>query len=287
MCGRESRAEYRAPVRPFAIAAIVLALTVTGACGGGDEDEDLDATATTGPATTLAPPTTVSGPTVPPADLTLRITDVRLTLNANEADNGIRVLLPAGVPNVSVTLRGVPSPNRAISVCQARELERRMDAASCRTPQDGEAATLPLGATASGVEIVQLGAVGSGAEGNAATLEEVTIRYSASSREVNVRLAQIAAGEAGGRPAFGLTPPSADGSYRASLAWNVIAVFGGNLGTGQLELVQGGSVANQAQGSADVRLTGTVPAPAENVVIRAQNVGSSALVTPKLSLLLP
>jgi hypothetical protein len=200
----------------------------------------------------------------------------------------MRILLPAGVATASVTLTGLPTPNRVISVCQARDLDSRLSSAACRTPANGEAVMVALGAAATGVEIVQVGVTGAGPAGNSAALDEVTIRYAASSREVSARLPQVAAGDAGGAPAFGLTPAGADGAYRGTLGWTVIAVFGGTPASGQLELVQGGAVANQAQGSAaGVQLNGKVPAPGTEAAIRIRNVGVSALVTPKLTALLP
>jgi hypothetical protein len=67
----------------------------------------------------------------------------------------------------------------------------------------------------------------------------------------------------------------------------VIGVFGGAPSSGQLELLQGGAVINQAQGGADVRLNGNVPPPAGDVAIRVRNPGAAALVSPKLTVVLP
>jgi hypothetical protein len=287
--GDDGKHEYRAPVRRLGIVAMVLGMAVAAAACGDDGEGDGEAggaTATTAGATTAPVQSTAPATTVAATSLTLRITDLRL-VNSEESDNGMRVLLPAGVPNASVTLTGLPSPNRVISVCQARELDGRANASTCRTPASGEAVNVALGSAASGVEIVQLGVSSGGPEGNATALEEVTIRYSASSREVNMRLPSMAAGETGGRPTFTLTPPSTDGAYRASLNWTVIPVFGGSAGTGQVELVQGGNVINPSQSSAAVRLNGNVPAPVGEVAIRVQNVGGAAMLTPKLTLLLP
>ena len=269
---------------------MVMAMTAaTAGCGGGDDGAgDVDGSASGPAATTTVPvPSTAGGTTVPSSNLTLKITDLRL-VNSEESDNGVRVLLPAGVATASVTVTGLPTPNRVVSVCQARELDSRLSGAACRTPTNGEAMTVTLGTAATGIEIVQVGTTGSGAAGNSAALEEVTIRYAASSRELNVRLPQIAAGESGGRPSFGLTPPSTDGTYRGTLNWTVIPVFGGSPSTGQLELVQGGTVAGQAQGgSGGVQLTGKLSPPVGETSIRIRNTGESALVTPKLSVLLP
>jgi hypothetical protein len=196
-------------------------------------------------------------------------------------------MLPAGVTGASITVTGLPTPNRVISVCQANELERRLSTAACRVPANGEAVTLPLGSDTTGVEIIQVGVSGAGPGANVTSLEEVTIRYTASSREVNVRLPQIASGESSGRPTFTLTPAGPSGDYRASLTWSVIQVFGGSSSSARIELLQGANAANKTEGGGlDVRLNGTL-APASEASIRVSNVGASALVSPKLALLLP
>ena len=257
-----------------------------GGDGGGGTDEDVGGAAPTTAAVSTAPPTTATG-TGPRTDLTLRIADVRLE-NSEESDNGVRILLPNGVATASVTLTGLPSPNRVISVCQARELERRLSTAVCRQPASGESTTVTLGADASGIEIVQAGLSSSGPEGNTTTLGEVTIRYAASSREVDVRMSQIASGESGARPSFSLTPAGTSGAYRATLTWTVIQVFGGTPSNAQVEVVQGGNVVNSAQGGGlQVQLNGNVPPPVADAAVRVQNIGTSALVNPKLDLLLP
>lgn len=261
---------------------------VAAACGGdGDDGGNVAAASSTMASTTAAAPTTTAATTAAATDLTLRMTDVRL-LNSEESDNAVRILLPAGVTTASVTVNGLPSPNRVISVCQANDLDRRLTTAACRMPASGEAVSVVLGSAATGVEIVQAGLSSAGPEGNTTNLGDVTIRYTASSRDVSVRLSQIAAGESGARPTFSLTPASAGGAYQARLTWTVIQVFGGTPSSASLELVQGGNVVNKAEGGGlEVRLNGNVPAPVGEAAIRAQNVGSSALVSPKLVLLLP
>lgn len=283
--------EYGAPVRRFRRIALLVAMMVAAAaCGGGGDDatdDEVDgATPTTVAATTVPVPTTGGGTAVPSANLTLRITDLR-PVHSEEADNGVRVMLPAGVTTASVTVNGLPSPNRVISVCQANDLDRRMSAAACRMPANGEAVNVTLGSAASGVEIVQGGTSSSGPAGSMTILEDVTIRYSASSREVTARLAQIAAGESGGRPSFSLTPAGSSGTYRAQLAWSVIQVFGGTPSSAQLELVQGGNATKQTEGGGlQVRLEGTL-SPAGEAAFRVTNNGSAAMVTPRLTLLFP
>ena len=152
---------YGAPVARLGRITTVLAMTLAAAAcgGGGGSDVGSGTTATTAATTTV--PSTVPGTTVPPTALMLRITDARL-VSSEEADNGMRILLPAGVATAAVTLTGLPSPNRVVSVCQARELDSRMPGAACRMPANGEAVTMTLGLAATGVEIVQIGASGTG-----------------------------------------------------------------------------------------------------------------------------
>ena len=273
-------------MRRFGMVAMVLAMTAAGCGGDSGGDSDGASSASTVAATTVPVPSTAAGTTVPPTDLTLRITDVRL-VNSEEPDRGMRVVLPAGVTTASVTLTGVPSPDRVISVCQAPDLDGQLSGARCRAPASGEAVTVALGGAAKGVEIIHDALSGAGTTGTSVALEDVTIRYAASTRELSVRLPQIASGGSGARPTFALTPASADGTYRATLTWAVIQVFGGTPSNGQLELLQGGSVASQAQGGGEVRLSGNVPSPGGDVAIRVQNLGGSAMVTPKLTALLP
>lgn len=115
----------------------------------------------------------------------------------------------------------------------------------------------------------------------------MTIRYSASSREIRARLPQIAGSDsAPSPPAFSLTLASTNGAYRAQLNWTVIPVFGGTDSRGRLEVVQGASVTNQANSTAsEARLEGTSP-PGE-ADLRIQDVGTAAKMTPKLTILLP
>ncbi|MDQ2694307.1 MAG: hypothetical protein M3Z21_02815 [Pseudomonadota bacterium] len=267
---------------------VVMAATAAG-CGGGSSDEtvgDVEPAPERPPVTTAPVPTTVGGTTVPPTNLSLRLTDVRV-VNSEESDSGMRILLPAGVTTASVTVNGLPSPNQVISVCQAKELDRRLSGAACRKPANGEAVTVTLGSAASGVEIAQVGVSGSGPEGNITTLTDVTVRYAASSREVSLRLQEVAGGDAGGRPTVAMTP-AGPGAYRAQLNWKIIPVFGGTDSRGQLEFLQGGNVANQAEGAnTQVTLNGTAPAGAGDVALRIRNVGTAAMVTPQLTATFP
>lgn len=252
-----------------------------GSSGGGDIDGEIEAAPERPPLSTSAVPTTSGGTTIPATNLALRLTDVRV-LASEESDSGMRILLPAGVATASVTVNGLPSPNRVISVCQANDLDRRLSAAACRTPANGEAVTVTLGSAATGVEIVQVGASGSGPEGNITSLSDVTIRYAASSREVSLRLQEIAGGDEGGRPTFTMMP-AGSGTYRAQLNWSIIPVFGGTDSRGQIELLQGGNVANQAEGAnTQAQFNGAAPAGATDLAIRIRNIGAAAMVTPQL-----
>jgi hypothetical protein len=277
-------------VRRFKILALLLAMmALTAGCGGSggdDTEEDVEAAPERPPLSTSVVPTTAGGTTVPPTSLTLRLTDVQV-VNSEESDSGMRVLLPAGVATASVTVNGLPTPNRVISVCQARELDRRLSGAACRTPANGEAVTVTLGSAATGVEIAQVGLAGSGPGGNITTLSEVTIRYAASSREVSLRLQEIAGSDGGGQPTFTMTP-AGTGTYRAQLNWKIIPVFGGTDSRGRLELVQGGNVASQNEGTnTQAQLTGTAPTGAGDVALRIRNVGAAAMVTPHLTATFP
>jgi len=268
---------------------VVVMTAVAAGCGGSggdDTDAEVEPAPERPPLTTIAVPTTSGGSTVPATNLTLRLSEVRV-VNSEESDSGMRILLPPGVATASVTVNGLPSPNRVISVCQAKELERRLSGAACRTPANGEAVTVTLGAAATGVEIAQVGVSGSGPGGNITTLTDVTIRYAASSREVSLRLQDVAGSDEGGRPTFAMTP-AGGGSYRATLTWRIIPVFGGTDSRAQLEVVQGGNVINQADGAnTQAQITGTAPAGASDVALRIRNVGVAAMVTPQLTATFP
>ena len=270
--------------------ALLLVMTAVaagcGSSGGDDTDTDVEPAPDRPPLSTSAVPTTSGGTTVPATNLTLRLTDVRV-VNSEESDSGMRIMLPAGVATASVTVNGLPSPNRVISVCQAKELDRRLSGAACRTPANGEAVTVTLGAASTGVEIAQVGVSGSGPEGNVTNLSDVTIRYAASSREISLRLQEIAGSDEGGRPTVTMTP-AGTGTYRAQLNWKIIPVFGGTDSRGRLELLQGGNVTNQTEGANTQALfNGTAPAGAGDVAIRIRNVGTAAMVTPQLTVTFP
>lgn len=267
-------------------AALVLAGSAA-ACGGGGGGDNSDAGAPA--ATTTAPvaTTAATGTTLPATNLSLRMTDVRVG-NSEESDNAVRVLLPPGVTTATVSITGLPSPNQVISVCQANDLQQRLPTAVCRMPAAGATATLPLGNGATGVEIVQVGANGSGPGASVTALSDVTIAYAASSRDVSVRLPQIEAGDTGAKPTFTLTPAGASGAYKAVLDWTVIQVFGGTASNAQLELVQNGNSVNKASGGGlEVQLTGNVPSPPGDAGFRVQNIGTGALVNVRLALTLP
>jgi hypothetical protein len=262
--------------------ALVMTVAAAGCGSGGGSGSASGSNSTAGTSTTIPP--TSAQPGGPATNFTLRITNVHL-LNSEETDNALRIQLPGGVTTASVTLTGLPTPNQVISVCQAATLDQKLAAATCRNPANGQAVTLPLGPATPVVEVDQVGVSGAGAGGNTTAIDQVTIQYAASSRQLNVRLPQVAANDVG--PAFALTPASADGSYQASLSWTVILTFGGAAANGQLELVQGGNVTNQAAAGANVKLSGNVPPPVGDVAIRVRNPGAAALVAPHLTMTLP
>lgn len=266
-------------------AAWLLMALAAGACGSG-KGSGSETVGTPAASTTTPVASTAGGTTVPPTNLTLRITDLRLVIS-EETNRGVRVLLPAGVASAKVTLPDIPAPNRAISVCQTQDLNAVMSSATCRTPTGSDPVTVTLGAEARGVEIIHVSTPISGPTTSTFNLKEVDISYTASSREVNVRLPQIENGDAGGRPTFALTPAATDGAYRATFAWQVIQTFGGTPSLGQLELLSAGSAADHSQGSPETRLNGTAPAPRTDLAIRATNLGTSVLINPTLNLLLP
>lgn len=277
-------------MRRFKTLALLLVMSAVAAgCGGSGGEEtvgDVEPAPERPPLTTTPVPTTAGGTTVPLTNLTLRLTDVRV-VNSEESDSGLRILLPAGVATASVTVNGLPSPNRVISVCQARELDKRLSGAACRTPANGEAVTVTLGSAATGIEVAQVGVSGSGPEGNITALSDVTVRYAASSREVRLRLQEVPGSDGGGRPTFSMTP-AGTGTYRAQLNWKIIQVFGGTDSRGSLELLQGGNVSNQAESNnTQAQLNGTAPAGAGDLAIRIRNIGTAAMVTPQLTATFP
>ena len=253
------------------------------ACGGGGSS-----TATSGSSTSAAPATTptTAAATGPTTNLTLKVADVHLAAS-EESDSGMRILLPAGVASATVTLAGLPSPNPVIQVCQANNLDQRMTGATCKQPTSGQAVTLTLGSSATGVEVAQVGPIDTSPTGNSFTISQMTVTYAASSRQVNVRLPSIASGDAGGKPSFTLSP-AGTGPYQAALTWKVIQVFGGTPSSGQLDLLQGGTSTSQAQGGGEVHLNGSLDAyNTAEASIRVSNTGGSALVSPTLNATLP
>lgn len=275
------------------VAAVLVFAASAAACGGGggggtdNNDAAAPVPTTTAPvATTAATGTTLPTTNAPGTNLSLHMTDLRVG-NSEESDNAVRVLLPAGVTTVTVSITGLPTPNQVISVCQANDLQQRLPTAACRMPAAGATATLPLGNGATGVEIVQVGVNGSGPGASVTALSDVIISYAASSRDVSVRLPQIEAGDTGNKPTFTLTPPGPTGAYKAVLNWTVVQVFGGTSSSAQIDLVQNGNSVNKASGGGlQVQLTGNAPSPGE-AGFRVQNTGAGALVSVRLVLTMP
>lgn len=229
-------------------------------------------TTTPGPATTsttATAPATTTLPfpsTVPAGSVTLRATDVRL-FNSEESDNAFRVLFESAASEVTVVLGGLPSPNRVVFVCPATELERRVPAAGCVTPADGERVKVPHRPDRRGVEVVQVGVAGTGAQGNSTTVGQIAITYPPSSREVRLRLPPLAPGDAGGAPSFTLSP-AGPGAYRATATWS-----GG--GNAEMTFTVGSNV-SRAEGPPGAQTTGSVSPPVEGTV-RIRNTSPSTL----------
>jgi len=121
-------------------------------------------------------------------DVTLLITDLRF-VNSEESDNAFRALVDSPVPDLTVKVTGVPTPNRVILVCPVNELaQRSAPASACVTPESGVATRVPHGPLYKGVEVVQVGVSGAGPGGNSTAIGEIAITYPATSRNVQFRL---------------------------------------------------------------------------------------------------
>ena len=222
------------------------------------------------------------------------MTDLRL-VNSEESDNGFRVFLDAASDalDVSVTVTGgVPSPNRTILVCPAVELENRVRAPGCAMPASGEAVKVPHLPNYRGIEVTQVGVTGSGPGARTTAIGEIAVTFPATTREVRMRLPVVAAGDAGGRPTFRMTPVG-PGTYRASAQWSP---SGGNSGEAELTLNTvtsntatsntATSTVSRAQGGPGTLLTGNL-SPAGDATIRFRNTGSTALLRTVLTILFP
>jgi hypothetical protein len=259
------------------------ALLLLAACSSGEQTPSTNPTTSasvaSGPSSSAGPPT--SAPPTTPAAVTLSITDLRL-INSEESDNALRILVESAAPELTVTVTGVPSPNRVILVCPANELARRTaPATGCVTPASGEAVKVPHGEANKGVEIVQVGVSGAGAAGNSTAIGEVTISYPATSRQVQFRLPPLPPGDAGRPPSFRMTPAGA-GAYQATAAFTPAV---GNQGEAELTLVTGSATTNQARGSGP-SLSGNLNPPVE-ATIRLRNSGSVALTALTLTAQFP
>lgn len=249
---------------------------------GGSPQPGGTTTAPTSPP--LTAPTLTTRPGTTGDSVTLTITDLRL-VNSEESDNGLRVFMDtAGAPpDVAVVLTGgVPSPNRTIRVCPAVELETRVSAPGCATPASGEVVKVPHLPNYRGVEIVQVGVAAAGPGANSTAVGEIAITFPAATRQVRVRLPAVSAGDAGGRPAFKLTPPG-PGSYRASAQWAPTAT---GTGEAELTLTTPTSTVSRAQGGPGTSLTGNL-SPTGEAVIRFRNTGAAALTRVVLTVLFP
>ena len=254
---------------------------VTAGCDGGDSARP---PAGSSPSTTVALPTTPSTTTTvlpappggPAGSVTLRANDVRL-VNAEESDSAFRALFDSSASEVTVVLRGVPSPNRVVFVCPAAELERREPVGGCVTPSDGEAVTVSHRPERRGVEVVQVGVSGAAPGGNATTVAEIAITYPPTSREVRLRLPPLPSGDAGPAPSFTLSP-AGPGTYRATATW----AGGANA---EVTFAVGSNV-SRSEGPPGAQTTGSVSPPVEGT-LRVRNTSSSTLLGLTVTALFP
>ena len=253
-------------------------LVLTGAC---EADDSARPPGTSTSSTTLAPATTAASTTTtvlpapstgPAGSVTLRAAEVRL-VNSEESDNAFRALFDSA-GEVTVVLRGLPSPNRVVFVCPAAELERRQPVGGCVTPNDGEPVTVAPGPDRRGVEVVQVGVSGTGPGGNATTVALIAVTYLPTSREVRLRLPPL---EADSGPSFTLSPAGA-GTYRATATWS-----GG--ANAELTFTVGSNVSRN-QGPPGAQAAGSVSPPVEGTV-RVRNTSSSTLLGVTITALFP
>lgn len=261
--------------------AALLATTLAGCDVDGSPTVSTSSSApATGVSTTS--PATTSTTAAAAGNVTLSLTGVRL-VNSEESDNALRVLFDSAAADVSVTLTGIPSPNRVVLVCPAAELDRPVRAqGGCATPSSGETVKVAHGSAYKGVEVVQVGVAGTGPAANSTTVGEITVAYPATSREVRLRLPPLREGESGGRPSLRMSPVGS-GAYRASATWSST---GGGTGEAELVLVAGSSTVSRARGGPGSMLNGNLSPPAE-ATYRFGNTGSVPLLTPTLTLLFP
>ena len=257
--------------------AFITGLAAAGCSSSGPSPGPASTVLTTSPPLTAPTLTTRLGTVA--GTVTLTVTDLRLS-NSEAVDNGFRVFLDAAgaTPEVSVVLTGVPAPNRVINVCPAIDLQQRIPAPGCVTPASGERVVVQNAPNYRGLEIAQVGVAGQGGSGNAWSVDQIAITFPAGSREVRFRLPAFAAGDAGGRPTFRLSPVG-PGSYRASATWS---------GAGELELVlvAGTTTVSRAQGGPGSVLTGNQTPPAE-ADLRVRNTGTTTLGGVLVTVLFP
>lgn len=262
--------------------AAVLTSTVI-ACNPGDDTAGPTTSASVSTPTSTSVLVTTTTPPTTTGTVTLSMTGVRL-VNSEESDNALRVLFDSAATDVSVTLTGIPSPNRIILVCPANELERPVRAAGgCSTPAAGETVKVPHGGDIKGVTVVQVGVAGTGPAANSTSVGEIALTYAPTSREVRLRLPPLREGESGGRPTMKMTPVGTAGTYRGTATWSSP---GGGTGEAELLLTAGTSVVSRSQGGPGSMLNGTMSPPAE-ATFRFANAGSVTLLAPTLTLLFP
>jgi hypothetical protein len=117
---------------------------------------------------------------------------------------------------------------------------------------------------------------GSGAAGNSIVVPQVAISFTATSREVRLRLPPLGAGEGG--TSFTLSP-AGPGTYRATANWAA--------GSGPAELTfTAGTNVSRSEGPPGAQIMGSV-SPAVEGTLAVRNTGSSTLAGLTATVLFP
>jgi hypothetical protein len=235
-----------AGVRARAGAAVGAALVLLGACTGGDGAGRRPAVTTTSSTTSAVPPvtstapatTTTAAPVVDPAgSVTLRMTAFTLP-DLRSGGTGLRVVVRAASPRLTVRRRG---GGGAVSACPVPGATAAVVAAEC--VDLGAAGTIELPATG-GVELRATAAE--------ASVDEVSVTYVAATRATTVVTPARPAGACAVRPCeatFALVP-ARPGSFvldgragggRPRLVLTAVPAAGGAGSNRTLATVEGGA----------------------------------------------
>lgn len=283
--GRSTRT--LAPVRASGV--VVAILLVAAGCRPSQPAHPAAPSArrpTGAPSTSAVPPATApvpAGGTSGPDIVTLLAGNVRL-FDAENADNGFRIAVDSAAAAVSIVLSGIPTPNRAIFVCPTAGLDQRAARSACTNPTDGEPSRLPFGSDSRGVEVVQLGAAGTGPTASSTPITTIALTFTPRSRQVGLRLPPLRAGTAGEPASFRLSPAGTTGAYRATATW--ASPTGAAPGRAMLSLLGAGPGTHSAEGGPGVTLSGTLAAPGD-ATIRLRNSGTTTLDGVTLTALFP